>query len=152
MRGRKPTPTKLKLLDANPGKRPLPEHEAAPPPAPSMRPPTHLDKEARAEWFRMVKQLTVLGLFTSIDKAALALYCVAWSRWSYAEEQLQKFGLVIAPNGYPTQSPWLAVSNKAMEHISKALAEFGMSPSSRSRVTALPLEPAGEGDKWAGIL
>ena len=41
------------------------------------------------------------------------------------------------------QSPYLAVANKAMEQIKAMLTEFGMSPSSRSRVTVAPRpEPA----------
>lgn len=58
---------------------------------------------------------------------------------------------VKTPNGYPVQSPWLAVSNKAMELCRAFLAEFGMSPASRTRVTpstpqlGLPgLESAGD--------
>lgn len=35
------------------------------------------------------------------------------------------------------QNPWLAVANRAWEQLRKVEAEFGMTPSSRSRVTAV---------------
>ena len=76
------------------------------------------------------------GLLTDLDMDALALYCVAYSRHKDAEDQLRKFGMLqLAPgSGYPMQSPYLAISNKAMEQMMKIHAEFGMSPSSRTRV------------------
>ncbi len=46
--------------------------------------------------------------------------------------------MVKSPNGFPMQSPFLAVANKAMEQMRALLAEFGMSPSSRTRVHATP--------------
>lgn len=136
MRGRKPKPTQLRIIRGNPGKRPLPEHEAQaepklPPPLP------HLSAAAKKEWRRTGKRLLALGLVTEIDSAALGIYCQAYGRWSEAEEQLTKFGTVIkAPSGFLVQSPYLAIANKCMEQMMKALVEFGMSPSSRSRVHA----------------
>lgn len=139
MRGRKPTPTHLKVLRGNPGKRPLPANE--PQPKPKAPPcPAHLDAEAKREWRRMVKELEPLGLLTKIDRAALAAYCQAWSRWVQAEEMIRKTGMIVkAPNtGFPIQNPLLPVANRAMEQMRKFLTEFGMTPSSRARVTAAP--------------
>ena len=80
MRGRKPKPTTLKILEGNPGKRSLNEHE---PQVQAEIPecPEFLDDEARAEWFRMAKVLQDMGLLTQADRAALAAYCVAYSCW-----------------------------------------------------------------------
>lgn len=69
-----------------------------------------------------------------MDKAALALYCQAWGRWVEAEDYLKKYGVMVkSPNGFPMQSPYQAVANKAMEQMRALLTEFGMSPSSRTR-------------------
>ena len=38
----------------------------------------------------------------------------------------------------PMQSPYLAIANKAMEQMRAMLTEFGMSPSSRTRVHVTP--------------
>ena len=101
--------------------------------------PEHLEGEARKEWRRTGRRLLECGLVTEIDGAALALYCQAWARWVDAEHNLARFGVVIkSPSGFPIQSPYLAIANKAMEQMAKLLAEFGMSPSSRTRVSVAP--------------
>jgi len=135
MKGRKPKPVGLSARRPEPAPSP---HDARLPEC-----PPHLQGEARAEWERLGKKLVTWRLMTEIDQGALALYCTAWARWVEAEEALAKFGTVIkSPSGYPVQSPYLAIANKAMEQMTRLLVEFGMSPSSRSRVQqAAPPEP-----------
>lgn len=136
MRGRPPTPTALKLLKGNPGKRRL--ESAEPQPLKKAPPcPKHLVGEARKEWRRITKQLLALGLLTEIDRAALAGYCQAWARWVEAEEAMQKPGfqmITLTGNGYPVLSPWLGVANTALKQMRSFLSEFGMTPSARVRV------------------
>jgi P27 family predicted phage terminase small subunit len=101
--------------------------------------PGHLGPEAKREWRRLAPQLARLGLLSKINREALALFCQAWARWVEAEEALKRYGVMVkSPNGFPMQSPYLAVANKAMEQMRALLAEFGMSPSSRTRVHATP--------------
>lgn len=137
MRGRKPTPTVLKLARGNPGHRPLNANEPMPdvkaPPC-----PRELDAVARKEWNRMAKVLLNLGLLTELDRAALAGYCVSWSQWVQALEKVQQIGPIIkAPSGFPVQNPYLAVANRAGKEMRSFLIEFGMTPGSRSRVQAV---------------
>lgn len=137
--GRKPKPTSLKLLQGNPGKRPLNENE--PKPEPKLpAPPSHLSKEARKEWRRSGAFLLQLGLISDLDRAAFAAYCTAYGRWIEAEEALKTYGVMIkSPSGFPIQSPYLAVANKAMAQMRSLLSEFGMSPATRTRVSTAPL-------------
>ncbi len=137
-RGPPPKPTKLKLLSGNAGKRPLNPNEPEPEvEIPEI--PEHLGEEARREWERISTDLADVGLLTRIDRAALAAYCQAWARWVEAEGQLKKFGVIVkSPNGYPMQSPLLAIANKALEQMRKFLTEFGMTPASRTRIHANP--------------
>lgn len=138
--GRKPTPTNLKVLRGNPGKRPLNKDEPKPPPiAPKC--PSHLDKEAKKEWRRIAPELEKLGLLTRIDMAALAAYCQAYGRWIEAESMIRKHGMLVkTPNGFPVMSPFLTIVNKALDQMKSYLVEFGLSPSSRSRINL----PGGE--------
>ena len=135
MRGRKPKPTLLKVLDGNPGKRPLNEREPAPragiPDAPEW-----LDEEAKAEWGRVVPELQAMGLLSAVDRPALAAYCTAWSRWVKAEEMVRKFGPIVkSPDkGFPMKSPYLTIADQALESMRKLMVEFGLTPSSRSRI------------------
>ena len=155
MLGRKPQPTALKLICGNPGKRPLNEHEPQPALAiPEC--PEHLSPEARREWERITEHLHRLGLLSQIDRAALAAYCQAYGRWVEAEQSITKLGLVVkAPgSGYPIQNPYLPIANKALEHMRHFLTEFGMTPASRSRITASTATGQGEdaSDRWQGLI
>jgi P27 family predicted phage terminase small subunit len=105
--------------------------------------PDWMSDAAKAQWPEVAKQLNDAGLLTVIDAPALALYCEAFARWKDANDNIVKFGAVIkAPSGFPIQSPFLAIANKAHAQMVKLLAEFGMTPSSRSRVSVKKPDPA----------
>lgn len=142
--GRKPKPTHLKLLQGKAGHRKLNENEPTPEPVTARpEPPRHLSGFAVAEWDRMYGILERNRLLTEADLSAFAAYCQAYGRWQEAEDLVAKQGLMIlSPNNFPMQHPALAVANKAMEQMHKFLIEFGMTPSSRSRV-----QVAGTGQK-----
>jgi P27 family predicted phage terminase small subunit len=150
MPGRKPVPTALKILRGNPGKRSLPKSEPKPTGIPDC--PRHLNKEARTEWDRISKELLVLGLLSEIDRAALAAYCGAWARWVDAEKKVKSQGAVITTtNGNMIQNPYVGIANRAMELMCKFLVEFGMTPSSRSRLQ-ITVEPPKGDDVWSLLL
>lgn len=68
--------------------------------------------------------------------SALAAYCQTYGRWVEAEEKLKVEDLVVeTKQGNIIQNPLLGVANRALELMHKYLTEFGMTPSSRSRVT-----------------
>jgi len=134
-----PKPTALKLLEGNPGKRPLnvnePQPDASIPDCPAF-----VKGEARKEWKRIVPELEKLGLLTRIDMAGLAAYCVAFGRWADAERELRKHGVTqTSPNGYVQTSAHLHIANKAMEQMHKFLVQFGLTPAARSRVSVSPM-------------
>ena len=135
MRGRKPKPLVIRALEGNPGKRPLNDREPTPPEGvPDC--PNYLDDEAKAEWFRTAKVLSDMGLLSVADRTALAAYCVVYSRWLKAEEQVKKFGSIVKSpeKGFPMKSPYLTVADQAMDAMHKFMVEFGLTPSSRSRI------------------
>jgi len=135
MKGRKPIPSKIKALRGHPDKRPhAAKGEPAPPPGlPDC--PNHLSLEAKGEWARITDELAACGLLTRIDRAALAAYCQAWGRWVQAEQELKKTSLVVKTTaGNVIQNPYLSIANKAIEIMYRLLAEFGMTPSARSRI------------------
>ena len=39
------------------------------------------------------------------------------------------------------QSPWLGIANKQLELMGRYMVELGLTPSARSRVTAVPMTP-----------
>lgn len=140
MRGRKPKPTKTKQLAGNPGKRKLNAAEARIPASlPSC--PAHLSKEAKAEWKRMAQVLYQHGLLTEVDRAALAAYCQAYARWVKAERVVSAKGMIsLTAHGTQTISPYVRIARQAMDDMRKLAVEFGLTPSSRSRVTAVDMD------------
>ena len=149
MRGRKPVPTALKVVRGNPGKRPLPENE--PTPEAGAEPPDWLSEAALAHWPVVSAQLEKAGVLTEMDAPALALYCEAFARWQEAQAGIAKHGLVVpGQKGQLAQSPYVVVANAAMQQMMKLLAEFGMTPSSRSRVTTA--KPKEKPNAFAGLV
>ena len=141
MQGRKPKPTALKMLAGNPGKRAI--NHAEPKPRVVMpRPPEHLSADEKEKWKAVVRELHPLGLVTAIDKDALAMYCVIFSRWIKAEKMVRDKGEIIkTAAGNIIQNPYLSIANRALDQLNKLGAEFGMTPSSRSRVKTDVLDP-----------
>ena len=135
-RGRKPKPTAMKVLEGNPGKRPL--NLAEPHPEKKLPDcPDWLEDEAKAEWERLAVPLYNLGLLTELDMAAFASYCQAYARWKEAEEFISQHGSIVkTKTGFWQQVPqvYIARANQAM--MLKAAAEFGLTPSARSRIIA----------------
>jgi len=139
--GRPATPTVLKVLNGNPGKRPLNQDE--PKPKPVMPPcPKVLKGEALAEWERMSVKLQELGLLTEIDNAALAAYCQCYARWMQAEEFLEKYShdtngnfngfMIKTTSGYLQQLPQVSIAQRYAKLMSDYLGKFGLSPADRA--------------------
>lgn len=149
MAGRKPVPTVLNLVRGNPGKRPLRPKEPRPPGGATM--PIWISTEAQQHWPSIAGQLEACGVLTQIDAPALALYCETFARWRQATAKVLELGMMVrAPSGYPVQSPYLSIANKAQDQMLKILVEFGMTPSSRTRVSAADIDTTTQ-DKKTGL-
>lgn len=112
------------------------------PPVPDRVPyaPRALSEEAQKEWRRLVPILLDLGLYTEVDRQALVRYCQAWGDWVVARRRLDETGgpvLRSESTGNLYQNPWYHVANRAWDQLEKAGGAFGMTPSSRTRVTAV---------------
>lgn len=151
-RGRKPKPTALKVLEGNPGKRPLNGAEPAPAHK-APRCPSWLEAEAKREWKRMGRILEQMGLLTEMDMAAFAGYCQAYARWKEAEEFISQHGTMVrTPNGYLQQVPQVSIAQTNMKIMLRFCEQFGLTPSARSRIIAGEgvVEPADEMERLLG--
>ena len=143
-RGPKPTPTHLKLVRGNPGKRALPKKGTEiPVVVEEIAPPPFLSDDAKVEWGRMLQALVALKLVSSLDRAAFAAYCQAYGRWAQAERALgamrerdpHSAGLLVKTTGDNiVQTPLVGIANEAMADMVRYAAEFGMTPSARVRL------------------
>ncbi len=135
-RGRKPTPTAIKELEGNPGKRKLNTNEPRPlKKAPAC--PKWLEPEARKEWRRLAKKMEALGILTEVDMAAFAGYCQAYARWKEAEEFITQHGTIVkTPSGYWQQVPQVSIAQTYLKLMNRLAEQFGLTPAARSRIVA----------------
>jgi len=145
VKGRKPKPTALRLLQGKRGHRPLPPHE--PKPALAIPPcPDHLSPAARAEWDYITAELAGLGILSRADKAVLAGYCASYASWQECERFIAEHGAVITLRDdkgtvkWIQEAPQARLALKHLEKIRQFAAELGLSPSARTRIHAQPTE------------
>lgn len=149
-------PTVIRKLRGNASKRPLNDREPTFTPAAgaALEAPEFLTAEARAEWDRVAPELNTSGLLAGVDRMALAGYCQSFARWVEAEREISAKGSTMTlydDDGaakYVQQSPWVGIARAALDHMRRFAAEFGMTPSARSRV-ATPEK--GAEDPWAAF-
>ncbi len=142
-RGPPPQPTHLRVLRGNPGKRAINRRE----PSPSLATPVcprWLRPEAKSAWRRMIPRLAGMRILTHVDQDALAAYCQIYARWKAAEEFIAQHGEV-----YPVRDekgnvrrmkvyPQVSIAAGLLQMLRFYQQEFGMTPSSRSRVQEIP--------------
>ena len=136
MAGRKPKPTAVKKLEGNPGKRKLNTKELVP--AKGMPAcPDWLMPEAKKEWERLAEPMNQMGVLTEVDMAAFAAYCQSYARWKETQEHINSEGSSFETDkGYQQQTPWVGTANTNQKLMLQAASEFGLTPSSRSRIVA----------------
>ena len=95
---------------------------------------------AREEWDRITPHLLKIGLLSVLDRAALTNYCFYWALDCYAAEKLVELGdaglVESTQSGFKQMGAWLQIKNRASMMSKQFLAEFGLSPASRGRVSA----------------
>ena len=132
---RKPTPTHLKLLSGNPGKRPIndqePDFKTS---IKTMDPPKELGKQAKKLWINAVAEIPD-DLIKLVDMPELMRYCIAYEVFTKAYEMVRKEGAVIKDSmGVVKQNPWVVVMNSQSAIMTSAGSNLGFSPASRTKI------------------
>jgi P27 family predicted phage terminase small subunit len=159
MKGRKATPTKLKILEGNPGKKKINKNEPQPETGiPAM--PTWLEAFPAAveEWKRESVILEAIGVMTVADAGVLAMRC-------YAASQIQEMALDIEREGrvvYQMKMDSLgnelqdAKTNPKATQIAKLIVEYrqlgsllGLDPASRTKLEVTGKKPE---SKFQGLI
>jgi P27 family predicted phage terminase small subunit len=100
-------------------------------------PPTGLDREAAAEWRRIVPELDDKGLLSKVDRGVLTAYCRAWSHACAAQKILEEGDLVLpgtedyGPRKHPAWQIWREATTLA----TALQKELLLTPSARLRAT-----------------
>lgn len=132
------------MLEGNPGKR---KTKTSPEPSDELPSrPGHLTGRAAKVWDELAEELNRLGLLTMIDAPGFAELCSAVALSEKAQAKLEEMGEVVEIWGEDDEgdlyvkeirrNPWIMVKKQAVEVIVRIMAEFGMTPSSRGRVSA----------------
>lgn len=78
-----------------------------------------------------------MGVLTEVDMAAFAAYCQSYARWKEAQEHIDAEGSTFeTEKGYQQQTPWVGIANTNQKLMLQAAAEFGLTPSARTRIVA----------------
>lgn len=142
-RGRKPNPTAKKKLQGNPGKRKISKREPAA--KRTVIAPAHLDEISQAFLDRVRPGLDEMRVMADVDLPALELmaqhFALAWR----AAEIVKAQGLITKDAfGGMHKHPMLQVMKDNSAAYRSFAAEFGLTPSSRTRLQTpeLPDEDA----------
>lgn len=133
MRGRKPKPTQLRVIEGNAGKRGLNKREPKPK-GELVAPPADLPAAALPFWQEAIADAPK-GLLRRLDQRTLVIWSTAaWLHSNAAKQLATSAAVVQTKDGNIIQHPSLAILNKQAMIMLKAAAEMGFTPSSRSRV------------------
>ncbi len=147
MAGRRPTPTALKLVKGNPGKRAINKKE----PKPRAKAPTcpaHLSVKAKAVWRKLCTLLGKMGVMTEADGLALERLCDCYADILACRELIERDGRTYTTidqnaNTLIKNNPAVNQLRAADAQFKSYLVEFGLTPAARSKVN-VDLE---DGDK-----
>lgn len=139
--GRKPTPTRLKVLAGtdrpdriNPNE---PEPERGIP-----KIPAHVKGRSRDAWKELAPLLDRMGVLTMPDGKALELLCDAYSDYRDACEVIRMAGTTYSTTTQQGDTmyrprPEVAMRDGAWKRVMDGLRDFGCTPSSRSKVSTV---------------
>jgi P27 family predicted phage terminase small subunit len=149
-RGPAPKPGELKVLEGGRGNRPIDLTALFRPEVGVPSIPPRLSREGRKAWKRLTPELERYNLVSLVDADALFMLCQTIGRLEQVERaiagrqaQLVAEGkepaaalIGLTPKGMEVQSVMYQVLNREMEKLRHLLAEFGLTPAQRARVTS----------------
>ena len=138
MMGRPTQPAALKLIKGENRTERLNPNEPKPK-AKVPNCPRWMPDEGKKAWKALVPKLASYGMLTDVDEHAMQMYCSTYARWRAAEEEvdaLERLSVKMGDKGYVQQSPCVVVAQKYFAQLKGMMAEFGMTPASRTRVQA----------------
>ncbi len=130
IRGRKPKPTALKIINGNPGHRALNKNEVQ---VCSGVPecPEWIEGEAKKEWDRVTTIHSQSGIIAPIDGSQLAVYCQLYGEFVNAQRE---------------KLPFTANMISQMRALASC---FGLEPSSRARLSGVAAGK--QTNKWSKL-
>lgn len=144
MRGRKPKPLGLRIIEGSGAPR---SPEKTPQQASVADIPLVVQGEPYAleMWREMAPEVERLSLLTRVDRNVFVQYCCEWAEYRLACEHLRVEGRTcMGGNGTPTTNPWVRIRRQALDAFMKAASELGLTPGARERLKMWQAAPAAE--------
>ena len=150
MAGRRPIPDEIKRLTGS--------HNPLNPDSPVFRSVdtakklrvVERDQYASEEWDRLVPELVNQGLLTRAGLSYFGAYCMSFSQWQHAEDDITEHGRLIFEEQFDKKgnqigtkqylNPALLQAREAMKLMLRIGTEFGLTPSAATRVKANQVE------------
>ncbi len=149
MRGPAPEPTVIKQMKGNPGKRALNDSEPQPSKVFQLpEPPESLGDAGERLWTELGPELIRSGLLTFADLPMFEALCLNYDLMLAARVEIAEKGMLVHGARGKVRNPAIAAFSAATSAIKTLGAEFGMSPSARSRIKL----PEGDDGLLAGLL
>ncbi len=132
--GRKPIPRAFRVIQGTAD--PVPgEDEVIAPTVGIPDPPDYLEPDQQNVFFETARRLHSMGVMAEEYTDSIAMYAVSWCQWREATDKIKETGLLFrTKTGYPQQNPFVGIANNAQKDCLKILAEFGLTPSSSTRL------------------
>jgi len=141
-RGPAPKPTALRLLHGDKKNRFNPEEPIPRDTLPVA--PESMDPEVAAIWNHTIRELIAMKTVTAADRDTLICYCEAVVNHRRASEMIHETDVIIkGDHGGPVRNPALSVQRDSATLIRQFAQEFGLTPSGRTRISAM--EAGGRG-------
>lgn len=140
MRGRRPKPTALKILQGNPGHRKIDTLSEPQPVIGLGEAPPYLDREGKLYWMKQGAELVKLGTLGESDAGLFALLCQAHSRNLWLSSRIDVFRRKknLTPGDERRLARLDSQHQKNGAQFQKIAAEFGMGAVSRTRIKLKP--------------
>jgi P27 family predicted phage terminase small subunit len=143
--GRKPQPANVKRLLGNPGKRKIRPDLPSPPGAPPMPKRLMVEPVAVEKWQELVPILLDLGTLTLADGEALATLCEVYAATQACLLELRASGPVMRTDlGGVKPNPAGPLYRSLVALQASLMGEFGLTPTSRTRLGAKEEKPTDE--------
>lgn len=148
-RGPVPKPAELQLLEGGRGHRPVNLDAVFRPEVGEPDMPRWLSKEAKKAWKRLAPELLHYNLLARVDQMAFAMLCQTIGRMEIVEralagrqalreaakEEAAQALVDTTKTGHQQQAALYTILNREQGKLNSLLAEFGLSPAQRARVS-----------------
>jgi P27 family predicted phage terminase small subunit len=142
-RGRKPTASAIHEKNGAYEKNPDRKNHAEPQAiagAPEMPITVSLDEIAAAKWNETCEFLKQMGILSKSDVVLLEQFCVTYSLYYLTLQKVRQIGVVLVQKDDDgvklKRNQFTTELQRLMDRLQKLVSELGLSPSSRSRLTA----------------